>query len=87
MKCRKCGREIPNDSIYCIFCGVRLNIDLLEDINDFDDVIDLDKIPNYMEDIDDVDRMIDEFKKKNKLKGLEKILFNKVSGKNSTSTN
>ena len=75
MRCRKCGREIVDDSIYCVFCGVRLNFDLLEHIYDYDEVIDLDKLPNYMEDIDVVEEMIEEFRRKNKLKGLEEILF------------
>lgn len=24
MFCEKCGREIPEDSIYCAYCGIRL---------------------------------------------------------------
>lgn len=25
MYCQKCGKEITNDSIFCKFCGVKLN--------------------------------------------------------------
>jgi hypothetical protein len=77
LKCKKCGREIPDSSIYCIFCGVRLKLNYSEYISDQTGVIDLDKLPNEMKEKDEFDDLFYEYKRKNKLRELEEILFSK----------
>lgn len=72
MKCKKCKREIPDDSIYCYYCMSRVKLN-------FDELIEHEGMINLDEVKDDVIQKNNlNFLRQMKLKDLEEILFNNL---------